>query len=65
MRVLLVYREYLNDNLFVQILRDGLREKKCDVECSVENFWKCDKKYDIINVQWPEENCFSLCYFEI
>ncbi|MFA6199569.1 MAG: glycosyltransferase family 1 protein [Bacteroidales bacterium] len=55
MHVLLVYREYLNDNLFVQILRDSLREKKCEVECSVENFWNCDKKYDIINIQWPEE----------
>lgn len=55
MRILFVYREFLNDNLFVHTLVKELKKRNHEVDCSVDNFWDNNKKYDIVNIQWPEE----------
>lgn len=54
-RVLIVYRDFLDDNLYVQTLRDGLCRAGCRVECSAEKFWNCKDEFDIVHLQWPEE----------
>ncbi|HBN06291.1 MAG TPA: hypothetical protein DD434_10970 [Bacteroidales bacterium] len=55
MRILFVYREFLNDNLFVHTLVKELKKRNHEVDSSVDNFWDNNKKYDIVNIQWPEE----------
>jgi len=55
MRILFVYREFLNDNLFVQTLVKELKKRNHEVYCSVDDFWDSSLKYDIVNIQWPEE----------
>nr|WP_321378896.1 glycosyltransferase family 1 protein [uncultured Bacteroides sp.] len=55
MRILLVFREGLDDNLFVYTLREGFRKKGFEVECSLDAFWNENSFYDIIHIQWPEE----------
>lgn len=55
MKILFVYREYLNDNLFVHTLIRELRDKHFFVDCSVDKFWDETEQYDVVNIQWPEE----------
>lgn len=55
MRILFVYREFLNDNLFVHTLVKELRKRNHIVDCSVDKFWDVSLEYDVVNIQWPEE----------
>ena len=56
MKILFAYQETdLTDNLFVVSLIKSLRDKKLQIDSSVDLFWSSDIKYDIIHIQWPEE----------
>ncbi len=56
MKILFAYQETdLTDNLFVVSLIKSLRDKKLQIDSSVDLFWNSNIKYDIIHIQWPEE----------
>ncbi len=56
MNILFAYQETdLTDNLFVVSLIKSLRDKKLQIDSSVDLFWNTDIKYDLIHIQWPEE----------
>lgn len=43
-----------DDNHFVHVLRDSLRDVGVNVTTSTEEFWNPSKHYDIVHFQWPE-----------
>ena len=56
MKILFAYQETdLTDNLFVVSLIKSLRDRKLQIDSSIDLFWNSDIKYDIIHIQWPEE----------
>ena len=55
MRVLIVFRDEISDNLFVSTLCKGIKEEGINISHSLNRFWNDDSFFDIIHFQWPEE----------
>ncbi len=58
MKVLIVAKDG-NRNTFISNLRGSI-SKNIEVDCGIDKFWKDEKQYDIIHVQWPEMLSFMV-----
>jgi glycosyltransferase involved in cell wall biosynthesis len=52
MKVLFVFNEVKNENVFVYTLRNALIDEGIEAKCSVDEFWHNYKNYDIIHFHW-------------
>jgi glycosyltransferase involved in cell wall biosynthesis len=50
----LIASSYTSKNAYVRTIVNGLKGL-CEVNCSIEEFWSSDSRFDIVHIQWPEE----------